>query len=78
MPAHGEPRNFWQWLRQQVSRDDAIGDLARDAIHDTTFPRRARRESVIRDYLYQCNACEGAHTALSAGFREWRRSTVKQ
>lgn len=66
---------FWQWLRQQKKRNDRIGDLARDAVVDSTFPRRARRRETLKIYLESCNACAGAIEALDAAFQQFRVDT---
>jgi len=68
-----EPRTFWQWLKRQDDRNDFIGDLARDAVQDDTFPRRAKHYDAIKWYLIGRNACRPAQIALARAFREWRR-----
>jgi hypothetical protein len=72
---------FWQWLRRQHTRDDRVGDLARDARRDTGglhdldgWPRRARKLRTLDDYLTSVNACESAHESLRAAHAEWSAS----
>jgi hypothetical protein len=65
-------KTFVNWLRQQRGRDDAVGDLARDALADSAL--RGKRFSVedLRQRLIQLNACEGARIALHDARREYR------
>lgn len=43
--------NFAQWLFSNSERDDPIGDLARDALSDSDFPRGAKCHEEVRRYL---------------------------
>lgn len=54
---------FYEWLMQQIERDDPIGDLARDAKSDSTAPRDSGlyRWDV---HLSAHQACPEAHRAL--------------
>jgi uncharacterized protein YozE (UPF0346 family) len=72
-----EPRTFWQWLKRQDGRHDWIGDLAHDAIHDASFPKRATRYRTIAGYLMSQNACHEARTALAYAYREWSEWDLK-
>jgi len=60
--------NFYTWLRKQQKRDDPIGDLARDAMRDTKFPRELCE---VRVYLRSAGACEGALTAFNNARKEF-------
>jgi hypothetical protein len=61
---------FAAWLRRQASREDALGDLARDARRDRRFPRRAGLRRVMR-YLDQAGACERALDTCARAGREF-------
>lgn len=65
-------KRFYTWLKTQARRDDAIGDLARDARRDSGFPRRGD----AMGYLMQRGACSGALDAYRAAREEWRRASV--
>lgn len=73
--------SFCRWLRQQVDRNDPIGDLARDFIGDKrgvlqwfraeTWPNPSLNQlySMLRFRF----ACSDALDALIAAYREWQR-----
>ena len=62
---------FNQYLARQCDREDAIGDLARDATEDGTFPRHVVWFDQVRGYIYRARACPEAHEALREAWREW-------
>lgn len=68
-----EPHTFWQWLKLQTDRHDLVGDVARDAVQDDTFPRRAKTYDRVKTYLTSLHACEGALLGLAKAFHEWQR-----
>lgn len=59
---------FLDWLKTQTSRDDAIGDFARDAISDPNFPKQDNSWFTFEGYLDDKRACE---PAKNAGFEAW-------
>ena len=61
---------FWQFLMQQHRRDDPVGDFARDALADKTFPRRAYRHRSLVKYL-KPRASEKAMAAFERVYDEW-------
>ncbi|MEX0807728.1 MAG: YozE family protein [Dongiaceae bacterium] len=63
--------SFTAWLRSQVHRHDPIGDLARDAADDTTFPIHTNSKTKLRSYLYSKHACDGAQRALDKAHSAW-------
>lgn len=64
---------FYQWLLEQLDRDDRIGDLARDAVHDQWDRKRvAYTLSEWRERLWSLGACNGAIQALEDAWVEWR------
>jgi uncharacterized protein YozE (UPF0346 family) len=54
---------FRAWLSRQKTRDDAIGDLARDAARDRCFPHRGDLDR-YRAHLDQHAACLAAYETL--------------
>jgi len=69
--------SFYDWLIQQVGRDDHVADLARDAREDARFPRSEQRYDALQRYLLSRNACGEAQTALAKAYREWRKAKVR-
>lgn len=75
--------NFRQWLDTQTLRDDAVGDLAKDAHPDETFPQDPLGDVLVaevhddwktklNDYLVYRGACPEAHSALDQAFEEYQ------
>lgn len=65
---------FFRWLLQQTTRDDVIGDLARDAKSDVEFPRQAIDYKTLAGYLrWHPHACRKSRAALALAFHEWQR-----
>lgn len=62
-PAEG---SFEHWLLARADEVGPIADLALDWRDDRTHP-----EHLTHEYLYECNACDGAHDALEAAIVEW-------
>ena len=65
---------FWQYLKLQQHRDDEIGDFARDAVLDATFPRRSQRRDALVRYLDGRSPVQGARLAFEKAHLEWRES----
>ena len=65
---------FRAWLSRQKKRDDAIGDLARDAARDRCFPRRGELAS-YRAHLDKHDACDAARATLIDAWTEFERWT---
>jgi len=55
----------------QKWRNDAVGDVARDASKDQAFPRGAKCLSLVLDHLEAMNACPGAESACRRAWREY-------
>lgn len=74
-PGKLDKMTFMFWLSKQLDRNDAIGDLARDADGDEGFPRSAR----LTDYethLRDNEACDAAIKTLVrawAEYEKWQR-----
>lgn len=64
-----EMSSFKPWLLKQTKRKDAVGDLARDAMNDKTWPKYAKLPELY-GYLKNCDACEGALDTLRVAWRE--------
>jgi hypothetical protein len=70
---------FLQYLRRQQSRDDPIGDFARDALKDKSKykPRGMSNLSMWEEYLgNSVNACAGARAALRAAWQDYTSVTI--
>jgi uncharacterized protein YozE (UPF0346 family) len=44
-------QTFYQWLAQFRKQDNAIGDLARDAVEDYCFPKKSRNRETIMGHV---------------------------
>jgi uncharacterized protein YozE (UPF0346 family) len=63
---------FVPWLRQQHTRQDAIGDLARDVRTDRAHTQHMRSYLALARYLEPL-ACANALEALEAAHREYQQ-----
>ena len=61
--------NFIEWLKQFAEQQNAIGDLARDALRDTE-PPAVNRWKAWRLHLEDRNACDAAIDTFE---RAWAR-----
>lgn len=67
---------FNQWLKQQVERDDPVGDVARDAMKDARRkPYRGDREA-WHNFLGAAGASWEAHEALDEAWDEYECSSA--
>lgn len=64
---------FHRWLERQQERDDPIGDLARDALADRSFPVAATMLVQLREYLELQRASPDALRALDGAWMEFSR-----
>lgn len=60
---------FYRWLHQQISRNDWIGDLARDAFADGRLKRFGY--TTLRRHMIACRACNEALEAAKAAHAEY-------
>ncbi|CAN99120.1 hypothetical protein sce8948 [Sorangium cellulosum So ce56] len=63
--------DFGQWLISNVGREDPVGDLAHDVVHDPDFPRDARHYPEALEYLQSQGYCLGAQNALAEAWNEY-------
>ncbi len=68
---------FTAWLRRQRSRHDPVGDLARDAGEDGTWPRARSREA-LESYLAALGASDGAIAALDRAWLEYEAAVSEE
>lgn len=66
---------FNQWLSNQTTRRDPIGDLARDVKTDSEWPSR-KTLAGLQSYLEKQHAGEGAIKALKAAWQEWQKTEL--
>ena len=65
------PNTFPNWLSLQTERQDPIGDLARDAAADHSWPRSAKTVESYERYLAQRGADPNAIIALFHAWAEY-------
>jgi hypothetical protein len=65
---------FKTWLRTQARREDAVGDLARDAIQDRCWPRGSASLHHLDKHLEKHGAIPEAIEALYVAFSEWENT----
>jgi hypothetical protein len=66
---------FWQWLKKQRQRQDAVGDFARDAMRDKCAVGNRNSVEWWREHLSAHHApCPGAWRALSDAWAEFNRA----
>jgi uncharacterized protein YozE (UPF0346 family) len=63
---------FFRWLLRQLKRDDPIGDFARDAESDRSFPRTNNSLDGLKSHLFRLNASPEAFVALDEGWAEFK------
>lgn len=68
---------FHQWLMRQKRRDSPLGDLARDAERDSTFPIAANSFLSLKTYFSGRGACAGAKNALARAWKSYKSSERK-
>lgn len=75
-----EPKSgtFAHWLHKQTKRNDPVGDLARDAAQDRTFPVDTSSGPKLRSYMRSCRACDEAIETLEEALAEWRATKKKR
>lgn len=64
---------FRDWLRDQESREDPLGDLARDVAADRKCPDNPAPGDLIT-HLHAVHACQKAVDAAMRAAIEWRES----
>lgn len=62
---------FYEWLLTQLDRQDPVGDLARDAKEDDTFPDGDEDGSTYVEHLKSETACPEALQALKDAYFEF-------
>lgn len=65
---------FWHWLKAQADRADPVGDLARDAATDPSFPW-SEGDAAIRRYV-QALGSQAAQDAMVEALVQWNRWTA--
>ena len=64
-------RSFLAWLKRQATRNDPVGDLARDAKDDTSAPRGRATKAIWLQFLKSAGASDGAISAFRKGWDEF-------
>ena len=66
-----QKKTFWRWLKEQGERNDAVGDLATDALHDS-----AHKGGTLKwwtKHLHEHDASPDAKNALQDAWAEYTR-----
>ncbi|WP_331303543.1 YozE family protein [Methylobacterium oryzae] len=66
--------SFVAWLFAQGERADPVGDVARDALVDRSFPTQATDPGEVEDYLVRKGATDDWRRSLARAISEWRRA----
>jgi hypothetical protein len=61
---------FFEWLGQQVERQDDVGAFARYAVRDRAFPRHVRR---LGDILLRYEGMPIQRIGAKRAHRAWRK-----
>ena len=69
-------KSFKGWLNQQRARNDAVGDLARDAWLDESFPKSAKTIRPYRRHMEHMHASDAAMDTLEEAWEEWARYSL--
>lgn len=69
--ANAAGATFYQWLLPQIDRPDRVGDIARDAVVDSSFPRESVFFQEIESYLNSQGASSAAIESLKEGWLEY-------
>ncbi|MCL2139363.1 MAG: sterile alpha motif-like domain-containing protein [Treponema sp.] len=64
-------KGFYQWLKKQKERPDQVGDLARDALLDDTFPKEANTQKRLMSYFEKRKASDLAIASLQLAWDEF-------
>lgn len=56
--------SFTNWLRDRKQEDTRIGDLARDMLQDTSWPKKATTKNAFRQHMEEMGACDAALETL--------------
>ena len=70
-------KTFYQWMRSQKSRNDMVGDIARDISEDNNFPKYVRTSSnKIEKYLESENASINAIRSFKIAYEEYKTACM--
>lgn len=72
MKLETKSKTFYAWLKTQNFRNDPVGDFAKDAIADSSFPKKTNSFETLRKYLRKRNACLGAFEAQQRAWTEFQ------
>jgi hypothetical protein len=64
--------DFHQWLKLQESRQDRIGELARELLRDPLSPFWSNRLATYRTFLLYRDTLKRLSGTLERAFLEWR------
>lgn len=63
---------FYTWLKQFHDQDNSLGDLSRDVLDDSGFPR-TKKYDIILEYLLSLHASDNALETFEESFSVYQR-----
>jgi hypothetical protein len=67
-------KSFTAWLDTKKSKDTRIGDLARDAQVDRSWPQEATTKAEFLHHLKEVKACDEAIETLNLAWAAYQRT----
>jgi uncharacterized protein YozE (UPF0346 family) len=68
---------FYTWLKQFKNSQNSLGDLSRDALADSSFPRTSKYETIL-EHLTFSNACDNAIDTFRKSFGNYQRDVFNK
>ncbi len=69
---------FNEWLTQQIQRDDAIGTLTRQLVHDSTSPLWSNKPRIYHRYFEKRRTNPTIVAAFECALSEWQHRNHKE
>lgn len=69
--------SFTRWLATKSKDQDRVGDLARDAVIDESWPTRGKSISTFYDHLENMNASQNALDTLKIAWYRFEKEKDK-
>jgi uncharacterized protein YozE (UPF0346 family) len=68
---HGSGGSFYEWLRTQTERNDPVGHIATDAVHDKEWPVESNDHSELREFVESRSFDNYIRDAFEQAWQEW-------
>ena len=69
---------FNEWLTQQNQRNDAVGQLTRQLVHDSTSPLWSNKPRIYHQYFEKRQTNPVIVAAFECAWSEWQKATTKK